>query len=165
MSQIQYRKQSLFDAPKNAIIIHACNAQGIWGAGIAEEFADRYPGSYEDYRAYCKESYNVLGTGALSWKPVEESHWVGWIITSEGFGKNLDSPAQIKANTAVALFQLCKDIMSYERREPTVNVYSNKFNSGMFRIPWSETEIILKAVLRHFPKIRWIVCDPELDEK
>lgn len=47
---ITYKKMSLFDAPKETIIVHACNSQGMWGSGIAKPFAQNYPVSYESYK-------------------------------------------------------------------------------------------------------------------
>jgi len=163
---LEYKKQSLFDAPKHSIIIHSCNAQGVWGAGIAAEFKKRYPYSYSGYYEQCKEDYNVLGTGDLSWNDTREDHWVGWIIVSSGYGKSLDSQDSINVNTTLALFNLCKNIYSYHpKSQTTITVYSNKFNSGLFGIPWEGTEFILKSVLSHFPRIKWVVCDPDLKEQ
>lgn len=39
----------IFDAPANTLIVHACNCQGSWGAGIAKAFKDRYPKAYMEY--------------------------------------------------------------------------------------------------------------------
>lgn len=30
---LKYEKMSLFDAPPGAILMHGCNAQGVWGRG------------------------------------------------------------------------------------------------------------------------------------
>ena len=46
---IQYKRMSLFDAPTESAIFHSCNALGIWGAGIAKEFKERFPNTYKQY--------------------------------------------------------------------------------------------------------------------
>ncbi|KAL2006832.1 hypothetical protein VTN00DRAFT_9500 [Thermoascus crustaceus] len=44
----------LFDAPDGAVLIHACNCKGSWGAGIARAFRDKYPAACEVYRSHCR---------------------------------------------------------------------------------------------------------------
>lgn len=166
MVMITYVKQSLFDAPKDSIIVHACNSQGMWGSGIAKEFALRYPHSYDQYKMDCAEKNRERGTGCgtgrLSFFHVDEPHWVGWIITSHNYGPYKDSPEQIKVNTTLALRELCQTLHRAHPKDEheTYDVYSNKFNSGLFSVPWEESELILKTVLRDFKRINWIVCDP-----
>ncbi|KAL4809305.1 hypothetical protein BDV18DRAFT_131747 [Aspergillus unguis] len=45
----------LFDAPDNAALIHACNCQGAWGAGIAKVFKKKYPAAFKIYNDYCRK--------------------------------------------------------------------------------------------------------------
>jgi len=158
---------SLFDAPKDSIIIHACNSQGMWGSGIAKEFNERYPESYKEYQMFCKElNYSrktACGRGRLSFAHVSEPHWVGWIVTSHNYGSLKDNRENIKINTTLALVDICEAIYKAHPKDtwPQVDVYSNKFNSGLFDVPWNESELILTTVLRDFKRINWIVCSPE----
>lgn len=158
---------SLFDAPKESVIVHACNSQGVWGSGIAKPFKERYPHSYEDYSNFCKmaneERGTACGRAALSSFHVSEPHWVGWIVTSHHYASQKDSPELIKIQTTMALMELCKKIyMGHDQEKyPTIDVYSNKFNSGLFAVPWEDSELILKTVLKDFKRINWIICDPE----
>ena len=163
---IQYKQCNLFDAPKGSIIIHACNSQGMWGSGIAAAFSKLYPQSYEWYRGFCREWNERRGTAcgrAELMKFVEEPHYVGYVVTSHDYGLYRDDPELIKINTTIALQQLCDRIYSLfdQYSCPTVDVYSNKFNSGLFAVPWNESELILQTVLRDFPRINWIVCSGE----
>ncbi|KAJ5188086.1 Appr-1-p processing [Penicillium cf. griseofulvum] len=50
---VQETPGDLFDAPNGAALIHACNCQGVWGAGIARAFYERYPAAYKIYRNHC----------------------------------------------------------------------------------------------------------------
>lgn len=164
---LTYKKMSLFDAPKGEIIVHACNSQGMWGSGIAKPFAENYPNSYKSYKAFCSSSNESRGTacglGELSKSTEGEQHYVGYIVTSHNYGHFRDVPEQIKANTGLALYRFCKDVYNYMQLNQltTIDVYSNKFNSGLFAVPWEESELILNTVLRDFKRINWIVCDPE----
>lgn len=156
---VKHLKQSLFDAPEDSIIIHACNAQGVWGSGIAKEFKTRYPESFEWYSDHCK-SPKALGEGRLSYL-TEEPHKVGWIITSYNYGNKKDSKVSILGNTALALNDLCNSIYLKMSGYNIIEVYSNKFNSGLFGVPWEESEEVLNQVLKRYPKINWIICSLE----
>ena len=164
---VSYQNISLFDAPTETIIVHACNSQGVWGSGIAKPFKDKYPSSFLDYNKFCMLANSKRGTACgragLSTFHESEPHWVGWIVTSHNYGPLKDSPEQIKINTTLALAELCKKIyMAHSSEEyPVIDVYSNKFNSGLFAVPWTDSELILTTVLKDFKRINWILCDPE----
>lgn len=162
---ITHEKISLFEVPKESIIVHACNSQGVWGSGIAKPFKEKYPHSFADYNAFClravQERGTATGRASLSSFHKDEPHWVGWIVTSHDYGPKKDSVEQIKINTTLALDELCKKIYNAHPREeyPVINVYSNKFNSGLFAVPWADSELILQTVLRDYKRINWVVCD------
>lgn len=163
---ISYQNISLFDAPQGGIIVHACNSQGVWGSGIAKPFKEKYPYSYISYQRFVEEKVLERGTacgrGSLTNTLFDEDHVVGWIVTSHNYADKKDSPELIKIHTTMALVNLCEDIMQrYPYVDDQINVYSNKFNSGLFAVPWEQSELILKTVLKDFPKINWVVCDPE----
>lgn len=165
---ITHQNISLFDAPKEAVIVHACNSQGIWGSGIAKPFKEIYPNSFADYNNFClvanRERGTACGRASLSSFHESEQHWVGWIVTSHDCGPKKDSPELIKIHTTMALMELCKKIYMAHSSEdfPTIDVYSNKFNSGLFGVPWGESELILKTILKDFKRINWVVCDPQV---
>ena len=161
------KKMSLFDAPADSVIVHACNSQGMWGSGIAKPFSLNYPHSYKDYQNFCAqwnhERGSACGLADLSNYHSSEPHWVGWIVTSHNYGPLKDTPELIKIHTTLALREFCRKVYMAHSSEdhPTIEVYSNKFNSGLFNVPWQDSELILKTVLKDFKRIQWIVCDPE----
>lgn len=164
---VTYKTMSLFDAPFDSVIVHACNSQGMWGSGIAKPFAQKYPYSYKQYRTFCANANQSRGTACgladLSCAHPEEDHWVGWIVTSHNYGPLKDEPELIKIHTTLALREFCKKIYLAHNSEdyPIVEVYSNKFNSGLFAVPWADSELILKTVLKDFKRIQWIVCEQD----
>ena len=43
------KEMNLFDAPWDALLIHACNTQGVWGSGIAAQLKKAYPDAFMQY--------------------------------------------------------------------------------------------------------------------
>lgn len=127
---------NLFDAPKGSLIVHACNTQGVWGAGIASTFARLYPEYYKAYKAHCDaKGNNLLGTCLIL-----EGKWhkVGCLFTSTGYGhKALYQDAILKAtfHSLVDLFDQIPD---------TEVVNMPRINSGLFRVPWEDTREVLE---------------------
>ncbi|KAJ5226451.1 ADP-ribose 1''-phosphate phosphatase [Penicillium chermesinum] len=129
------RAGSLFDAPAGSGLIHACNSEGSWGAGIARAFKLKYPAAYKAYRNHCSkfkinkanhmipdlrsEDGSVVSVpypdgSALIIRPQAEDHtsprkkgyWIICLFTSRGYGKKVDSPTMIMNKTAAALYDL-----------------------------------------------------------
>lgn len=159
-ADIRYYKISLFDAPQGCPIVHGCNAQGVWGSGIAAPFKDLYPRSYFEYHTYCVKAlekdpkFGAVGTTLITHQ--ENKRKVGCLVTSFDYGKNRDTPEDILAQTYLALDSFCK-----QHTDITVPVYSNKFNSGMFKVPWEDTVKVLEYFVKRYNLV-WCVCDPDM---
>ena len=152
---IQYKRMSLFDSPAESAIMHAVNALGVWGAGIAKEFKERFPNTYKQYNRYCTQNEkNPVGTTLVGF---ENDFIIGNLITSYGYGKDVDPPDEILKNTEKALHEF----FEYLEQQHVKNVYCNKFNSGLFKVPWEDTEKLLEHMSKSFG-INVIVCDPQL---
>lgn len=149
---LTYKKMDLFEAPALSILTHACNCRGSWGAGIALEFQKRFPKAYATYAKSCKES-NGENLGGALFTDLENDHFVACLFTSNNYGKSLDPKAKILENTSTSIRLLLEMVAA--KGYP---IYSNKFNSGLFRVPWEETEAILKPLVEQY-KVEWIVCD------
>lgn len=143
MSRIVYKEMNLFDAPAKSLLVHACNCQGVWGRGIAKDFREKFPLAYEGYKNSCNELF-LLGRALVS---IDRNYYIGCLMTSWHYSPP-DAIPMILQNTERALESL--------HRHPTV--YSNKFNSGLFGVPWEETEKILKNYLDRNRGISWTVC-------
>ncbi|GAB7346800.1 hypothetical protein MBLNU459_g1898t1 [Dothideomycetes sp. NU459] len=119
----------IFAAPRNAVLIHACNTQGSWGAGIAATFKSHYPASYDHYHKFCTSQppgSDVTGSALLipplrdqrpkpgaRGKIAECSHFVGCLFTSRGKGRTKDSPARILQNTGPAMQDLLRQVKEW----------------------------------------------------
>lgn len=133
---IVYKKGSLFLAPKGSILVHACNAKGIWGSGIAKEFKKLFPLSYEYYQRECL----IRKVGEIIIPPFENGYGIVCLVTSDGYGRFKDSPTIILENTYKALKE-------FLRIPPVQQIHSCKFNSGLFGIEWEKTESVLNLVI------------------
>lgn len=49
---IEYHKGNLLEAPDVDVIIHGCNCQGVWGAGIAKQIKQKWPYVFQSYIKY-----------------------------------------------------------------------------------------------------------------
>lgn len=149
---IQYKKMSLFDAPKGSILVHSVNSKGVFGAGIAAEFKRLYPLAFRAYEADCRYYDYPSGHGIIY---NANEHFMGCLFTSDGYGSKIDNERIILKNTENALYNLLIRANDIKKTE----IYSNKFNSGLFKVPWSKSEKLLIKALEKYPNINWTVCD------
>lgn len=134
----------IFSAPDNAIIIHACNCIGSWGAGIAAAFKQRYPRAYEAYSVHCEANTpdSLIGT-ALLIPPSEAKgrrHYVGCLFTSKRFGRARDKPDVILGYTTPAM----EDLISAVVKDGGVEaIRMCQINSGLFGVPWEDSKALI----------------------
>ena len=135
--------------PTYTVLVHAVNSQGVWGSGIAKKFKELYPHSFQEYNAVCtlRQNHNFYETAK------ENSRKVGCLFTSKNYGNLKDSKDVILYNTVLALEELGS-------LDNGGHYYSNKFNSGLFGVPWEETEKILAVAVQKF-NLDWTVCEYE----
>lgn len=152
---IEYKQGSLFDAPKNVILAHATNPYGVFGAGIAKIFRERYPKSYLCYVDACQKQDM---TGGLFVAPAEHGHLMACLFTSKGYGNGKSAERDILAFTRTSVDFLLKYASKYN-----LEIHSNKFNSGLFSVPWEKTEAILKELLdmEQYKGVEWVVWSLE----
>lgn len=146
-SNVKVVKGNLFSAPKDAIICHACNCQGVWGAGIAKQFRDRYPEAYKTYRDHCDQNeLNLVGTCLLI---EDQSRIIGCLFTSGGYGFGAENEQKILIHTQNSI----KDLI----RQNTENrsIHMCKINAGIFNVPWEKTQ----AVLELYPEQEFTVYE------
>jgi ADP-ribose 1''-phosphate phosphatase len=158
----------IFDAPARSILVHACNCQGKWGAGIAKNFKKFYPQAFRVYEDHCDKhtAGQLLGT-ALVIPPCEEDerscwHYIGCLFTSEMAGKKKGSPSKILAATHASMTALLELL---ERSTDIEGIYMCKINAGLFNVPWEETKRVLEGLAFDFAptnsKIRVWSLEPD----
>jgi ADP-ribose 1''-phosphate phosphatase len=153
-----HKRQSLFDAPKGSVLVHACNTKGVWGSGIAATFRELFPKAHKAYVTHCRK-FGLVGTAPIF---EDNGYFICCLLTSSGFAETLDSKDIINVNTVLALNHFCStEHWRYFSKRP---IYSNKFNSGLFKVPWPETERTLKVLVDRY-YLDWTVCDPLGEDK
>lgn len=149
---IVHKIGSLFDAPPDSILVHAVSTRSVWGSGIAKEFKHRFPESFQFYKELCDEEGGRL-IGTVIYCPKENDYYVNNLVTSLDYGDRKDSPAEILKNTRIALSFLLED------DNP---IHSCKFNSGLFGVPWADTEKVLLDVMKEKGYTKeWTVWSPK----
>ena len=160
MSKIIYKKGDLFTAtPEEGalnLLLHACNCQGVWGSGVAKQFAAKFPIAYLEYKDSCEEFEGQQLSRADIFSQ-ENGFNVVALYTSTGYGPTLDQPAWILSATVSAL-HLLEDKLIFE---PNVRIHSPKINSGLFKTPWEDTEKLIIDFLSVRPDIVWTVWELE----
>lgn len=212
----------LFDAPNNAVLIHACNCVGSWGAGIAKTFKAKYPTAYKAHNEYCKATAveKLIGTCQLI-PPQQEDYqratsdsrppsqkrrmensaarniaakeqkdsnkqWIACLFTSRGYGKatetrpGMDKPDVIVENTRKSLQDLRGQLLllnnEHEQGGETTGpktgskvqehgpgeLWSCKFNSGLFAVDWADTRKVMEEELKGLGKTVRVVSPVNL---
>ncbi|KUJ23965.1 uncharacterized protein LY89DRAFT_703231 [Mollisia scopiformis] len=137
----------IFDAPDHTVLIHACNTQGKWGAGIAIPFKDAYPDAFNTYHEHCLSDPVQTGTCLLIEPCGPSKHWIACLFTSAKHGRGKDKPDEILENTRRAVEDLLEKVKEAEGKGEMVgSLRMCKINSGKFGVEWERTEMVLKEV-------------------
>ncbi|KAF2709093.1 hypothetical protein K504DRAFT_468299 [Pleomassaria siparia CBS 279.74] len=147
----------IFWAPPNTVLIHACNTQGSWGAGIAARFRSIYPEAYATYWRYCVKDHdpktNPVPTGSCLLIPPCETgaksrrHWIACLFTSAKYGKAKDKPNAILRNTGPAVKEMLQQVRDAKRDGKEIaGLWMCKINSARFAVPWARTVKVLEDI-------------------
>jgi len=116
---------------------------GSWGGGIALAFKQKFPSAYETYHKHClsysDDPRRLMGT-CLIIRGASEKYDIGCLFTSVGYGKHVDPPSMILDATRKAV----KDLMEQNSGDHAKAIHSCQFNSGLFRVPWEDSQKVLE---------------------
>lgn len=83
----------------------------------------------------------------------KKRHWIVCLFTSSGFGSRVDSPESILNSTFAALQDLDMQLVLLKEQtegaddeQPPGELYSCRFNSGLFAVPWEQTRDVIDDV-------------------
>lgn len=158
--------------PAGSFLVHSTNCLSIWGSGFAAEMSHIFPAAYERYRVFCTEwrldpsdrwpSPSLAGK-CLVIPPQEADIAMGapsvsvvCLFTSYGYGRpnsaigkpGKDRQAKILNQTVTALGDFTRQLeeMRVKGEVQDVVIYSPRFNSGAFRVPWERTRAAVENV-------------------
>lgn len=149
---ISYIREDMFRRNKTeSVYVHACNAMGKWGAGVAFQFKSRFPFAYRTYNHWCEvHRHNVVGKCLLI---VDGDFLIGCLVTSRGYGKKKDTEEKILKATYNSVYDLLLQMPAWK------TIVSPKINNGLFGVSWEKTEqSIRQAIANSGQNIRWDVC-------
>lgn len=156
---LEYRKGNLFDAPAGAALMHSCNCQGSWSSGVALTFKQKFPAAFKAYEKHCLDvrprwfnersplvgsQYSVWSSGSL----------IVCLFTSDKYGSLVDPPEMVLDATRKAL----NEFLNSENAKLVTEIHLPKINSDRFRVPWEQTEAILKELAASSGK-KWIIWE------
>lgn len=153
MGNLTKIKADLFRAREDLILAHAVNSKGVMGSGIAAIFKKKFPANYLFYKECC-EKENMTGKCILG---ISSTNIVANLVTSEDFGMKVDEKDVVLKNTESALEDMFTQLEKMYL--PRKIICSNKFNSGLFGVPWEYTEAIVEKVLSKYPDYKWIIFE------
>ncbi|TKA77111.1 hypothetical protein B0A49_01404 [Cryomyces minteri] len=145
---VEEKMGDIFDAPEYSVLIHACNCEGFWGAGIALAFKKRYPKAFAKYREHCNTSDKAILRGTAFLIPPCEvkgpKQFIGCVFTSGSIGRTKDSPTLILANTGPATKKLLKQVAKLRKTREIAELRMCQINSGLFNVPWKLTHAVIE---------------------
>lgn len=71
---------------ENSVLVHGCNAQGVWGSGMAEQAKKHFPLAYEQYRFDLRRQ--GVGTNSFWHSTTPPDIIVCSMITQQYYGRD-----------------------------------------------------------------------------
>jgi ADP-ribose 1''-phosphate phosphatase len=170
--------------PSDIYLVHATNCVAEWGAGIAAELATVFPAACKEYKKFCNTTipdgsrwpsrslagkcYIIPPQASDTARGAPRIHIV-CLFTSYGYGRanprtgkpGKDGAGKILAQTRAALKEM--RVQLEEEREQEGDgapvIYSPRFNSGAFKVPWESTSRLIEEEFKGFEG-RWLIMAP-----
>jgi len=131
---------------------------------VAAAFKAQYPGAHGVYVSHCRAHSGAALIGRTLLVPPQPAdigggrrHWVACLFTSLGYGKAVDPPEKVLANTTSALVDLRGQVRALETTAAAGEAssvlplpgewHSAMINSVRFKVPWEETVAVIERVL------------------
>lgn len=133
---IEYKQGNLLDVTQG-IIVHGCNQQYVFGAGVALAVRQKYPKCYEQY----KDPYERLYLGRVIWydhSDADESSelFIANAITQEHYGTN-------KRHVNYAAIVGCFEEVFAKARAYDYDVHFPKIGAGLAGGDWDIIEQLI----------------------
>lgn len=169
MTNITYKKGDClaYGIKHPRVVIHSCNCNGTWGGGIARQMAIKYYRAESDYIDICDTfGSKLLGKFILIPSYRTPNLLIGCLFTASFGGEQHGTGQSILHYTKLALQDMINKLSGEELIQDEIDSYSSKYmkniqvymkipiseyelempkiNSGIFGVPWPETEKLLE---------------------
>ena len=135
---IEYIKGDLFETDCD-IIAHQVNCMGVMEHGVAFQVRDKFPDVYNNYRIYCRQNKNLLGTIFICPSLYENGKIIVNMFAQETYGKGLHTDY-------VSLFK-CLGLLHDLAEEQKVSVaLPYKVGCGLAGGDWSIVQPMVEDV-------------------
>jgi O-acetyl-ADP-ribose deacetylase (regulator of RNase III) len=156
---MQFKNQNITEA-KERYIIHGCNAQGVYNAGVAKDIREKWPEAYSAYMSMFKYG---AGTVPLTWhssrRTKQGDQTIINLITQVEYGTKgrYASPAAI----AIGLDKICNMIKPEMAVEDTVFAAVPKIGCGYGGLSFETDVKPIYELLEALYNIEFVVYDTE----
>lgn len=131
-------KGSLFFSTADALA-HGVNCQGAMGAGIAAQFAKRWPEMARDYKAFCKSRFLFQGGDVLTWKTPEGRHIYN-LATQYNLGPNATF-----GNVVLSVNKM----LELAKRHGVNSIAMPRIGCGIGGLTWEEMGPAIKEIVEY----------------
>ncbi|KAL8287841.1 hypothetical protein RB597_000070 [Gaeumannomyces tritici] len=175
---------AIADIPAGAVVVHAANGLGAWGSGVAAALRASFPAAYRVYADFCAAAKvhpddrwparDAVAGRCLLIPPQPgdvrrggPAVTIACVFTSFGYGRpdagtgkpGRDPAGVILDQTSQALADLRLQLDEAAGTGEPVAVYSPRFNSGAFKVPWERTASLIVDRFDGWDG-SWVVFDP-----
>lgn len=120
-------------------LVNAVNCQGVMGKGLARQFAARYPGMYDEYRALCARQ--ELRPGILHLYTGSQS----WIL-------NFPTKDHWRAPSRLSYIQEGLEyFLAHYTKWKITSIAFPQLGCGSGRLQWSQVEPLMRGYLDPLP--------------
>jgi O-acetyl-ADP-ribose deacetylase (regulator of RNase III) len=135
----------------SGIIVHGCNAQGVFNAGIAKQIREKYPQVYLDY----KNKHNQFGLqlGDIIITKINSNLFFVSAITQKYYGRNKNK-IYVSYNAILHCFQKINELALKENLE----VKFPKIGCGLANGNWHIVKDIINSCLdKSIPRAVFVI--------
>ena len=136
-------KGNIFDVAKTGYIMHQVNCQNVMGAGIAADFAKRFPQIKSEYHDFCNKTHINARLGAFQQVTLNDS-LIGINSYSQFTYGNAKKTKKVYTDSHMLIRNLIK--LDQLAKQTNTKAYIPKYiGCGLAGADWTEIEKAIEA--------------------
>ena len=156
-TRIVYKNGNLLDSTAG-VIIHGCNAQGVYNAGVARAVREKYPEAYQAYMSHLGHYHQpVDAVGHISIAQASDTLLICNGITQEYYGRTGGPYVTVEA-IGECFLRISRVMTSekYTQSKRAVKLHFPKIGTGLGGLNWGVITPVIDKVAAEFPAIQYI---------